>query len=40
MLGEINLAHSTRAEQPLNHIPGEDLTAVQRHVRKPTNRHR
>src|ERR1700712_4605714 len=36
MLGEVNLAHATGAEQPLDHIPGEDVTAVQRHDRKPT----
>src|SRR5262249_8992067 len=37
MLGEVDLAHSTNAEQPLDHISGENLTAVQRHVGKPTN---
>ena len=26
MLGEVNLAHSTGAEQPLNHVAGEDMT--------------
>ena len=36
MLGEVDLAHSTGAEQPLNHVAGEDLTAVQRHDREPT----
>src|SRR5882757_9533921 len=39
MLGEVNLAHSTRAEHPLNHVAGEGLTVVQRHAREPTNRH-
>ena len=39
MLGEVDLAHPTGAEQPLDHVAGEDLTAVQRHARKPTNRH-
>ena len=28
MLGEVNLAHTTSAEQPLNHVAGEDLTVV------------
>jgi hypothetical protein len=37
MLGEVNLAHTTSAEQALNNVAGEDLTVVQRHVRKPTN---
>ena len=36
MLGEVDLAHSTGSEQSLDHVAGEDLTAVQRHVRKPT----
>ena len=37
MLGEVNLTHTTSAEQALNDVAGEDLTVVQRHVRKPTN---
>ena len=37
MLGEVNLTHATSAEQALNNVAGEDLTVVQRHVRKPTN---
>jgi hypothetical protein len=37
MLGEVNLTHTTSAEQALNNVAGEDLTVVQRHVRKPTN---
>jgi hypothetical protein len=37
MLGEVNLTHSTSAEQALNNVASEDLTVVQRHVRKPTN---
>ena len=37
MLGEVNLTHTTSAEQALNNVASEDLTVVQRHVRKPTN---
>jgi hypothetical protein len=37
MLGEVNLTHTTSAEQALNNVAGEDLAVVQRHVRKPTN---
>src|SRR6478736_690891 len=33
MLDEVDVAHSTRAEQPLNHVTGEDLTVVQWHAR-------
>jgi hypothetical protein len=32
MLDEVNLTHPTRAEQPLDHVAGEFLTGVQRHV--------
>ena len=37
MLGEVNLTHTTSAEQALNNVAGEDLAVVQRHARKPTN---
>ena len=37
MLGEVNLTHTTSAEQALNNVASEDLTVVQRHARKPTN---
>ena len=39
MLGEVDLTHTTSAEQALNHVASEDVTVVQRHVRKPTNRY-
>jgi hypothetical protein len=39
MLGEVNLTHATSAEQALNNVASEDLTVVERHARKPTNRH-
>ncbi len=37
MLGEVNLTHTASAEQALDNVPGEDVTVVQSHVRKPTN---
>ena len=40
MLDEVNLTHPTGAEQPLDHVAGEFLTGVQRHVQEPTNQHR
>ena len=40
MLDEVNLAHPTCAKQALDHVPGEFLTGVQRHVQEPTNQHR
>ncbi len=39
MLGEVDLTHPTGAEQPLDHVAGEFLAVVQRHVQEPTNRH-
>jgi hypothetical protein len=39
MLGEVNLTHTTSAEQALNNVASEDFTVVERHARKPTNRH-
>jgi hypothetical protein len=39
MLGEVNLTHTTSAEQALNNVASEDVTVVERHVPKPTNRH-
>jgi hypothetical protein len=39
MLGEVNLARTTSAEQALNDVTSEDLAVVERHARKPTNRH-
>ena len=39
MLDEVNVTHTTSAEQALNDVASEDLTVVERHVRKPTNRH-
>ena len=39
MLGEVNLAHTSSAEQALNNVTSEDLTVLERHARKPTNPH-
>jgi hypothetical protein len=39
MLGEVDLTHSTGADHPLNDVTSEDVTVVERHVPKPTNRH-
>ena len=33
MLGEVNLAHTTGAEQALNNVASEDLTVFERHPR-------
>jgi hypothetical protein len=33
VLGEVNLAHTASAEQPLDDVAGEDLTVMKRHVR-------
>jgi len=39
MLDEVDLTHTTGAEQALNNVASEDFTVVERHARKPTNRH-
>jgi hypothetical protein len=32
MLDEVNLTHTTSAEQALNNVASEDFTVVERHV--------